>query len=82
MSNRAEDEAIRRLDFARQLDRGQAKIGAYATRIFEGLSDKERAILRKRLESMPLEPTDRKALDELIGKEGTTDEPRQSGRSR
>lgn len=74
MSNRAEDEAIRRLDFVRQLDKGQARIGAFATRIVEGLSDKERAILRERLGTLPLGPTDRKALEELIGKEGTTDE--------
>lgn len=74
MGNRAEDEAIRRLDFARQLDRGQAKIGAYATRIFEGLSDNERAILRKRLSAMPLEGRDRKTLEELIGPDGATNE--------
>lgn len=74
MSNRAEDEAIRRLDFVRQIERGQAQIGAYATRLLEGLTDKERAILRKRLGVVPLEPTDRKTLEELLGKEGTTDE--------
>lgn len=74
MSNRAEDEAIRRLDFVRKVERGQAQIGAYATRLVESLSDKERAILRKRLGTMALEPSDRRALEELIGKEGTTDE--------
>lgn len=74
MSNRAEDEAIRRLDFVRQLDKGQAKLGAFATRMIEGLTDNERAILRKRLGVVPLEPTDRKTLEELLGKEGTTDE--------
>jgi hypothetical protein len=74
MSNRAEDEAIRRLDFVRQVERGQTQIGVYVTRLVESLTDKERAILRKRLGTMPLEPSDRRALEELIGKEGTTDE--------
>jgi len=74
MSNRAEDEAIRRLDFVRQLDKGQAKLGGFATRMIEGLTDNERAILRKRLGVVPLAPTDRKTLEELLGKEGTTDE--------
>lgn len=74
MSNRAEDEAIRRLDFVRQIDKGQAKLGAFATRMIESLTDKERAILRKRLGVVPLEATDRKVLEELLGTEGTTDE--------
>ncbi len=74
MSNRAEDEAIRRLDFVRQLDRGQARVSAYATRLVEGMTDRERAILRSRLGTMPLEPSDRKTLEDLLGKEGTTDE--------
>jgi DNA-directed RNA polymerase sigma subunit (sigma70/sigma32) len=74
MGNRAEDEAIRRLDFTRKIERGQAQIGAYATRLIESLSDKERAVLRKRLGTMPLEPTDRKTLEDLLGNGGTTNE--------
>jgi len=82
MSNRAEDEAIRRLDFTRKIERGQAQIGAYATRLVESLTDKERAILRKRMGTMALEPSDRRALEQLLGTEGTTDEIRRSSRSR
>lgn len=71
MGNRAEDEAIRRLDFVRQVERGQAKLTGYATRLVESLTDKERAILRQRLSSIPLERGDRKALEDILGKEGT-----------
>jgi len=74
MSNRAEDEAIRRLDFVRQVEKGKANLDAYATRMIEGLTDTERAILRKRFRVVPLEPADRKTLEQLLGKEGTTDE--------